>query len=70
MNALAAMLVAKEMKVDQEKICEGLAAIQLTNMRMEMVEGANGEKIINDAYNASPTSMMAAIAVNGRIIWI
>ena len=26
-----------------------------------MVEGANGEKIINDAYNASPTSMMAAI---------
>ncbi len=61
MNALAAMLVAKEMKVDQEKICEGLASIQLTNMRMEMVEGANGEKIINDAYNASPTSMMAAI---------
>ena len=61
MNALAAMLVAKELKVDQEKICEGLAAIQLTNMRMEMVEGANGEKIINDAYNASPTSMMAAI---------
>ena len=30
-------------------------------MRMEMVEGIHGEKIINDAYNASPTSMMAAI---------
>ena len=61
MNALAAMLVAKELNVDQTKIREGLASIQLTNMRMEMVEGANGEKIINDAYNASPTSMMAAI---------
>ena len=61
MNALAAMLVAKEMKVDHTKICEGLASIRLTNMRMEMVEGANGEKIINDAYNASPTSMKAAI---------
>lgn len=61
MNALAAMLVAVEMKVDQRKICEGLASIRLTNMRMEMVEGAKGEKIINDAYNASPTSMKAAI---------
>ncbi len=61
MNALAAMLVAKEMNVSQEKIREGLASIQLTNMRMEMVEGANGAKIINDAYNASPTSMRAAI---------
>jgi UDP-N-acetylmuramoyl-tripeptide--D-alanyl-D-alanine ligase len=28
---------------------------------MELVEGSRGEKIINDAYNASPTSMMAAI---------
>ena len=40
---------------------EGLASIELTNMRMELVEGRHGEKIINDAYNASPTSMMAAI---------
>lgn len=61
MNALAAMLVAKEMQVDQAKIEAGLATIRLTNMRMEMVEGIHGEKIINDAYNASPTSMMAAI---------
>ena len=30
-------------------------------MRMEFVEGKSGEKIINDAYNASPTSMKAAI---------
>lgn len=61
MNALAAMLVAKEMQVDQAKIEAGLATIRLTNMRMEMVEGIHGGKIINDAYNASPTSMMAAI---------
>lgn len=61
MNALAAMLVAKELQVDQGKMQEGLASVRLTNMRLEMVEGANGENIINDAYNASPTSMMAAI---------
>jgi UDP-N-acetylmuramoyl-tripeptide--D-alanyl-D-alanine ligase len=61
MNALAAMLVAKELNVEPSQMCEGLASVRLTNMRMEMVEGANGEKIINDAYNASPTSMRAAI---------
>ena len=33
MNALAAMLVAKELQVDQGKIQEGLASVRLTNMR-------------------------------------
>lgn len=61
MNALAALLAANELKVDKNKIAEGFAGVQLTTMRMEMIDGAHGEKIINDAYNASPTSMKAAI---------
>ncbi|MFJ7748203.1 UDP-N-acetylmuramoyl-tripeptide--D-alanyl-D-alanine ligase [Peribacillus sp. NPDC097295] len=61
LNALAAILAAKELQIDNEAIHKGLEAIRLTNMRMEMVEGANGQKIINDAYNASPTSVKAAI---------
>lgn len=61
MNALASMLIARHFKVPFEKMAEGLRSIKLTNMRMELVEGKHGEKIINDAYNASPTSMMAAI---------
>jgi UDP-N-acetylmuramoyl-tripeptide--D-alanyl-D-alanine ligase len=61
MNALAAMLIANYFSVPVEKIAEGLKKVKLTNMRMELVEGKHGEKIINDAYNASPTSMMAAI---------
>ncbi|WP_409303876.1 UDP-N-acetylmuramoyl-tripeptide--D-alanyl-D-alanine ligase [Peribacillus sp. SCS-155] len=61
LNALAAMLSAKLLNVGDKQIREGLGSFQLTNMRMEMVEGARGEKIINDAYNASPTSMKAAI---------
>ncbi|MFJ7978609.1 UDP-N-acetylmuramoyl-tripeptide--D-alanyl-D-alanine ligase [Peribacillus sp. JNUCC 23] len=60
-NALAAMLVAKLLRVNDANIRKGFESVQLTNMRMEMVEGAKGEKIINDAYNASPTSMKAAI---------
>ncbi|CAH0347198.1 UDP-N-acetylmuramoyl-tripeptide--D-alanyl-D-alanine ligase [Bacillus sp. CECT 9360] len=61
LNALSAILAAKELGVEEEFIRKGLSSFQLTNMRMEMVEGSRGEKIINDAYNASPTSMKAAI---------
>jgi UDP-N-acetylmuramoyl-tripeptide--D-alanyl-D-alanine ligase len=61
MNALAAMLIAQYFSVPFKKMAEGLKKVKLTNMRMELVEGKHGEKIINDAYNASPTSMMAAI---------
>ncbi|MFE4430691.1 UDP-N-acetylmuramoyl-tripeptide--D-alanyl-D-alanine ligase [Peribacillus butanolivorans] len=61
LNALAAILAAKELQVDVSSIQKGLSTIRLTNMRMEMVEGAKGQKIINDAYNASPTSVKAAV---------
>lgn len=61
LNALAAMMIARYFAIPFEKMNEGLAQIELTHMRMELVEGRHGEKIINDAYNASPTSMMAAI---------
>jgi UDP-N-acetylmuramoyl-tripeptide--D-alanyl-D-alanine ligase len=61
LNALAAMHIAHYFSIPYEKMKDGLSGIKLTNMRMELVEGKRGEKIINDAYNASPTSMMAAI---------
>jgi UDP-N-acetylmuramoyl-tripeptide--D-alanyl-D-alanine ligase len=61
MNALAAMLVANLYDIPFPTCNEGFKNLKLTNMRMELLEGANGEKIINDAYNASPTSMKAAI---------
>ncbi|MHC0039466.1 UDP-N-acetylmuramoyl-tripeptide--D-alanyl-D-alanine ligase [Pseudoneobacillus sp. C159] len=61
MNALAAMLVANQHEISFAQFNDGFSNLKLTNMRMELVEGANGEKIINDAYNASPTSMKAAI---------
>lgn len=61
LNTMAAMLVVHHFDIPFDKMNEGLATVQLTNMRMELVEGSKGEKIINDAYNASPTSMRAAI---------
>ncbi|WP_409252618.1 UDP-N-acetylmuramoyl-tripeptide--D-alanyl-D-alanine ligase [Bacillus sp. SCS-153A] len=61
MNALASMLIANELGVDYKEMPEAFQQLKLTQMRMELMEGKRGEKILNDAYNASPTSMRAAI---------
>lgn len=61
LNALAAMAVANYFQVPFGKMNNGFAELKLTNMRTELLKGKKGEKIINDAYNASPTSMHAAI---------
>ncbi|WP_433746585.1 UDP-N-acetylmuramoyl-tripeptide--D-alanyl-D-alanine ligase [Falsibacillus pallidus] len=61
MNAVSAVIVGSKLGLDLEKIKTGLAGLKLTAMRMEKVAGINGSVIINDAYNASPTSMRAAI---------
>lgn len=61
LNALAAMTVASHFGIPFERMNDGFAGLKLTNMRTELLQGKKGEKIINDAYNASPTSMHAAI---------
>lgn len=63
LNALAGMLVADYFQIPYTEMNKGLQTLKLTNMRMELLEGKDGVKVINDAYNASPTSMLAAIHV-------
>lgn len=41
---------------------KSLKQIVLTDMRMQVIEGVNDAIFINDAYNAAPTSMLAAIS--------
>jgi UDP-N-acetylmuramoyl-tripeptide--D-alanyl-D-alanine ligase len=60
-NALAAIAVARFFDVSWENVQEALSQLQVTRMRMEVVETKKGWTIINDAYNASPTSMKAAL---------
>lgn len=62
-NASFAIVIAQQLGMSQEQIQEGLRAMDLTGMRLERIEGKNGVTLINDAYNASPTSMMASIEV-------
>lgn len=61
MNALAAAAAATALKVDFEAICTGLAAVRGSEMRMEIVPLGEGVRVLNDAYNASPLSMRAAL---------
>lgn len=62
-NALAAIAVAEQFQVPLASIKAGLNTLQMTGMRTELIKGATGVTIINDAYNASPTSMRAAIGL-------
>lgn len=59
-NALAAAALADGLGVSMEEIREGLQEAELSGMRMEMVR-VGGIRIINDAYNANPMSMKAAL---------
>ncbi|OIK12337.1 UDP-N-acetylmuramoyl-tripeptide--D-alanyl-D-alanine ligase [Bacillus sp. MUM 13] len=60
-NALAAISVAKELGMSDKQIKIGLKKLSLTGMRMEEIKSDEGFTIINDAWNASPTSVQAAI---------
>lgn len=62
-NASYAIALAKKLNVCEENIVKGLQQVQSTSMRFQKLRGMNGVTIINDAYNASPTSMIAAIKV-------
>lgn len=59
-NVAIAIELAKKIGLTDDKIQSGLKEIKISNMRFQEIK--IGEDIyINDAYNASPTSMKAAI---------
>lgn len=66
-NALLAIEVARYFKLREEEIVRGLANVTLTGMRLETKMARNGMLLIDDAYNASPTSMKAALDLLAEI---
>ena len=62
-NATFATEIARLLDVAYSQRKHALLNVQHTSMRFEMVTGQGGVSIINDTYNASPTSMKAAIQV-------
>ena len=61
-NALAAAAIAAELGMDLPAIAGALsAATARSRWRMELRERPDGVLVVNDAYNANPDSMRAAI---------
>ncbi|WP_405643046.1 UDP-N-acetylmuramoyl-tripeptide--D-alanyl-D-alanine ligase [Streptomyces sp. NBC_00019] len=74
-NALAAAAVAHELGMSAEEIATALSeAGSLSRWRMEVTERPDGVTVVNDAYNANPESMRAALRAlaamgRGRRTW-
>jgi UDP-N-acetylmuramoyl-tripeptide--D-alanyl-D-alanine ligase len=61
-NALAAAALARELGLGLDGIADGLAtAVARSRWRMEVHQRADGVTVINDAYNANPESVRAAL---------
>jgi UDP-N-acetylmuramoyl-tripeptide--D-alanyl-D-alanine ligase len=60
-NAAAAITVAGVVGVDLDAALDALSTATLSAMRMEVSTARGGATIVNDAYNANPTSMRAAL---------
>ncbi|MBZ4654713.1 MAG: UDP-N-acetylmuramoylalanyl-D-glutamyl-2,6-diaminopimelate/D-alanyl-D-alanyl ligase [Peptococcaceae bacterium] len=75
LNSLAAAGIARQLGLSWQEIKEGLENTRLSHMRLEFINiPEKGIQVINDAYNANPSSMAAALEVlksaagNGRAI--
>ena len=67
-NALAAAAIAAELGMDTHAIADGLSnAMSRSRWRMELRERSDGVLVVNDAYNANPESMRAAIDALAQI---
>ncbi|MBO3066331.1 MULTISPECIES: UDP-N-acetylmuramoyl-tripeptide--D-alanyl-D-alanine ligase [Staphylococcus] len=73
-NATIAIAVGKRLNLSYDTIFNNLSKVQLTGMRMQQYHTSDNSLVINDAYNASPTSMKAAIdtltVMDGRKILV
>jgi UDP-N-acetylmuramoyl-tripeptide--D-alanyl-D-alanine ligase len=62
MNALAAAAAAHGAGASLDAIAQGLGRFRPVAMRMQLISHASGALLINDAYNANPSSVRASIA--------
>jgi UDP-N-acetylmuramoyl-tripeptide--D-alanyl-D-alanine ligase len=63
-NAMLALATARELGVSMEDAARGIARATFPSMRMDVAQIGKGRAtLINDAYNASPASMRAALDV-------
>ena len=62
LNSLLAVACGRVMGMNYSEITEGFKRLEATSMRLDIIKGEKFT-VINDCYNASPDSMLAAIDV-------
>lgn len=62
-NASFVIAATEALNVSHQIVQDGLSQVRVTDMRFELIKGKNEVSLINDAYNASPSSMKASIEV-------
>ncbi|MDB5324641.1 MAG: murf: udp-n-acetylmuramoyl-tripeptide--d-alanyl-d-alanine ligase [Phycisphaerales bacterium] len=67
-NALAIIAVARHLGLSDAQIQNGLATADASDMRMQRRD-LGGITLLNDAYNANPTSMRAALDTLRQVEW-
>jgi UDP-N-acetylmuramoyl-tripeptide--D-alanyl-D-alanine ligase len=66
-NAVAAIAVGEALGVNLELMVESLRSATISDRRMQMKTTRNGALLLDDCYNANPTSMAAAIETLAQI---
>jgi UDP-N-acetylmuramoyl-tripeptide--D-alanyl-D-alanine ligase len=66
-NALAAAAAALAVGVDLADVALGLGEAELSPWRMDLRVAPSGARVLNDAYNAGPASMEAALRALVRL---
>ena len=67
LNAAAAIAVGEALGVNLELMVESLRSATISDRRMQMKTTRNGALLLDDCYNANPTSMAAAIETLAQI---
>lgn len=63
LNALAATAAAVAIDIPLRIIKQGLESLTPVNGRLQLKQGIKGSRVIDDTYNANPTSLYAALDV-------
>lgn len=61
LNAMASIAVGRTLGMNDPSIAQGLSEAKISEMRIEVLQGRSGITLLNDCYNASPSSMKASI---------
>ena len=66
-NALTSITIARCMNLTTEEIAKGISTLTPSEKRLDLKKSGGGWIIINDSYNASPTSTESALNILGSL---